>query len=159
MSNYFREHGVPEVKLYDDGRTKQAFKDGTDINRILAAFQKTGAISHLNKYEPMYGDFESFDFLQAHLQINKGDKIFSELPSEIRREFGQSPAEFFRFVNDPVNKDRLAEVFPVLAKPGKFAFDMSMRTPPGGSMDPDAPDVDAGVPPPVAPAPPGTEGA
>ncbi len=152
MSMYYREHGKPEPKLYNDGMTKQAFKDETDINRILNMANKTGAISHLNKYEGMYGDFEEFDFLGAQLQIRKAGEIFEALPPELRREFQQSPKQFFEFVNDPANKDRLSEIFPELAKPGKYVPDLSNRTPPGGSNDPDAVDPDAVVPP-VAPGP------
>ncbi len=152
MSMYFMEHGVPEPKVYEDGRTKQAFKDETDINRILNMANKTGAISHLNKYQGMYGNFEAFDFLGAQLQIRQAGEIFEALPPELRREFQQSPRLFFEFVNDPVNKDRLSEIFPDLAKPGNYALDMSMRTPPGGTTDPDAVDPDAEIPP-VAPDP------
>ncbi len=158
MSMYFREHGHARVPEYESpGRTKQAFKDETDINRILARFNREGAISHLNKFQGMYGDFESFDFLQAQLQIRKAGEIFEALPAELRREFQQSPSLFFEFVNDPANKDRLPQIFPDLAKPGNYALDMSPKTPPGATGDPDAPDPDAGVPP-VAPAsPPGTD--
>ncbi len=152
MSMYYRENLDFWKPVYDDGRTKQAFQDETDINRILAVANKQGAISHLAKYEGMYGDFEQFDFLAAQLQIRKGDEIFEALPAELRREFSQSPRLFFEFVNDPANKGRLKEIFPDLAKPGDYPLDMSMRTPPGGTTDPDAVDPDAVVPP-VAPDP------
>lgn len=151
MSMYWMEHGEPETLVYDDGRTKQAFKSQTDINRILAMANKTGAISHLAKYEGMYGDFEEFDFLAAQLQIRKAGEIFEALPAELRREFQQSPNMFFEFVNDPKNKDRLSEIFPVLAEPGSYPLDMSMRTPPGATTDPDRVDPDAEVVPPAAP--------
>ncbi len=152
MSLYYRDHGEPEKIIFGKGRTKQAFKDGTDINRILARANKEGAISHLAKYEGQYGDFEAFDFLDAQLQIRKAGEIFEALPPELRREFQQSPQMFFGFVNDPANKDRLKEIFPDLAKPGNYPLDMSSRTPPGATTDPDSPDPDAVVPP-VAPDP------
>ncbi len=149
---YYREHGLSEPIVWGESRTKQAFREETDINRILAIGNKTGAISHLAKYEGTYGDFEQFDFLTAQLQIRKGDEIFEALPAELRREFSQSPRLFFEFVNDPANKGRLKDIFPDLAKPGDFPLDMSMRTPPGATTDPDAVDPDAVVPP-VAPDP------
>ena len=37
--------------LYKDGRTKQSFRDETDINQIMKRAQVTGTISHLNKHE------------------------------------------------------------------------------------------------------------
>ncbi len=153
MSMFFRQNGIPRVPVYGPSRTKQAFKHDCDINRLLARAQKSGSLDHLTKYEGMYGDFEQFDFLAAQLQIRKAGEIFEALPSELRREFQQSPRLFFEFVNNPLNKDRLKDIFPALAKPGNFDLDMSMKTPPGATGDPDAPDPDAGGP----PVPPATE--
>ncbi len=104
---------------YKDGRTKQSFKDETDINKILQRAQVTGTISHLAKYEARYGDFSSFDFLEAQIKLSEGRTMFAELPSEIRREFNQSPPEFFDYVNDPANAERLEELLPALAQPGR----------------------------------------
>ncbi len=118
-----------KVKKYDDGRTKQAFKAETDINKILARAQKTGTISHLAKHQAKYGDFADFDFFEATQQLTRGREIFDELPSEIRQEFGQSPAEFFKFVNDPANRDRLDTIMPVLAKPGRQNIDVRGNRP------------------------------
>ena len=50
MSNYYQENGQFYVPEYKDGRTKQSFKDSTDINKILKKAQRTGSIAHLNKY-------------------------------------------------------------------------------------------------------------
>jgi len=114
---------------YGDGRTKQAFKDQTDINKILAKAQRTGTISHLAKYQGEYGDFTDVDdLLTAYQRLERGNQIFSELPSEVRAEFKQDPASFFKFVNDPANIDRLDEVLPQLAKPGTQLPDVLGKT-------------------------------
>ncbi len=105
--------------VFNDGRTKQSFRDETDINQILKRAQKSGTISHMTKFQPRYGDFSNFDFLEAQVMLAKGGTIFDELPVELRREFNQSPAEFFDYVNDPANKERLAELLPALAEPGR----------------------------------------
>ena len=105
--------------VYDDGMTKQSFKDSTDINKLLARAQVTGTLSHLEKHEGVYGDFSDFDFFEANQMLARGKSIFEELPSEIRKEFNQSPAEFFAFVNDPKNAGKLKEVLPELAAPGR----------------------------------------
>lgn len=117
-------------KVYNDGRTKQAFKDETDINRIMQRAQATGTLSHLAKYQPQYGDFGNFDFFEAQLNLTRGREIFDALPAEIRREFNQSPGDFFKFVNDPANADNLHKVLPGLAKPGRQNLDVSGKTPP-----------------------------
>ncbi len=112
---------------YNDGRTKQAFKDQCDINLILKKAQRTGAISHLNKHEGSYGDFADFDFFEAQTQLAKAGQIFDELPSEVKREFDQNPSKFFEYANNPDNVGRLAELLPEIAQPGTLATS-PMRT-------------------------------
>ncbi len=108
-----------KTPIYDDGRTKQSFADETDINIILKRAQRTGTISHLAKHEGRYADFSNFDFQENLLMLSRGREIFDELPVELRSEFEQSPAQFFKYVNDPANVDRLAELLPDLARPGR----------------------------------------
>ncbi len=105
-------------KVYEDGRTKQCHKDECDIQKIMARFDRTGTISHLAKFEGVYADFSDFDFHKQTTDLARGETIFNELPAEIRREFGQSPQEFFDFVNDPENAGKLREKLPALAAPG-----------------------------------------
>jgi len=138
---------------YTDGRTKQSFKDETDINKILHRAQKAGTLSHLQRFEGRYGDFADFDFFEATLQLTKGREVFDALPSELRNEFNQSPAQFFAYVNDPANIDELSKKLPALAEPGRQNIDMSGRTPPD---DPIAAPV-AATPPPVVSPPAATE--
>ncbi len=109
---------VPD-KDYSDGRTKQSFADETDINKILQRAQSTGTISHLAKHEGVYSDYADFDFLTAQVRLSQGREIFDDLPSELRNEFNHSPAAFFKYVNDPANKARLAQLLPALALPGR----------------------------------------
>ncbi len=106
------------AKDYSDGRTKQCHKDECDINKIMARFEVTGTISHVNKYQGVYADFSDFDFNEQTRRLTAGREVFDALPAEVRREFGQSPAAFFDFVNDPANKDDLLEKIPALAEPG-----------------------------------------
>ena len=110
---------VSEEKQYTDGLTKQGFKDSTDINKIFAKAANGQTISHLAKYEGVYGDFSDIgDLLESNERLQKGMTIFQELPSEVRNEFKNDAGAFFKFVNDPANVNRLAEVLPHLAKPG-----------------------------------------
>lgn len=115
-------HKVLELrpeKVFNDGRTKQAFKDECDVNKILYQAQKTGAISHLNRFGGEYGDFSDIpDLLEAHKRLERAEYIFDSLPSEVKREFNQSPAEFFTFANDPDNAGRLKEIWPSIAEKG-----------------------------------------
>lgn len=123
---------------YSDGRTKQSFKDECDINKILYRFAKTGTLSHVAKYGGEYAEFGEFNFHDAQNKLARGLEIFESLPGEIRREFGQDPARFFAFVNDPENADKLHTVLPGIAKPGN-QLPAARRTPQNVPADPPPP--------------------
>lgn len=115
--NLFRDKKTPSDVITENVRTVQAYKDQTDINKLLAKHGAKQALSHIEVFGGEYGDFENIDLLEAHQRINRAEEIFQALPGELRREFGSAPT-FLKFVNDPKNKDRLPEVFPELAKRG-----------------------------------------
>ena len=109
---------VPD-KIYDDGRTKQCHADECNIEKIMARYNVTGTISHLAKYEGSYADFSDFDFHEQTTMLTRGREIFDALNAELRQEFGQSPAAFFAYVNDPANVNELRKKLPGLAQPGQ----------------------------------------
>jgi phage internal scaffolding protein len=110
--------GTKQPDDYSDGRTKQSFKDETDVNNIIAKHTRMGTLSHLEQFGGQYGDFSDFDFQEAQNQIAKANSMFEQLPANLRKEFKNDPAAFLEFVNDEENRDRLDEVMPELAKPG-----------------------------------------
>ncbi len=105
--------------VYQDGRTKQSFKDEADITKIMARADRAGTMSHLQKFQGVYADFSDFDFVEQTSKLTQGREIFDELPAEVRQEFGQSPAKFFNYVNDPANVGKFHEKLPGLAAPGR----------------------------------------
>ncbi len=116
---------VTQVERYTDGRTKQCFKNECDIEKIMARADKAGTISHLEKFEGVYADYSDFDFFEQTTKLTAGNEIFAELPAEIRREFNQSPAEFFAYANNPENVDKLRQLLPALAAPGTQRLETS----------------------------------
>ena len=149
---------------YPDGRTKQSFKDQTDINKILYKAQKTGTISHLQKHGGEYGDFSDIgDLLSAHNRLERGRAIFADLPSEVRREFKQDVGAFFKYVNDPQNVDKLPDLLPALAKKGDQIVDVNKKIAQatgGASLgaDPAPPPAQPAASATADPAPPDTSG-
>ena len=109
---------APEDMDYSDGRTKQSFKDETDVNLIIQKHTRMGTLSHLEQWGGQYGDLSDFDFQEAQNQIAKATSMFEELPAAVRKKFANSPEKFLEFVNHPDNSDRLAEALPELAEPG-----------------------------------------
>lgn len=132
---------------YNDGRTKQAFKDETDIVKMLSRAQAAGTMSHLEQYQGSYGDFAEFDFFESIIMLTKGREVFDALPSELRSEFNQSPSQFFDYVNDPANADDLHKKLPALAKPGRQNIDLSGKTAPDDRQGAPAADLSAGAEP------------
>ena len=61
--------GTKQPTDYSDGRTKQSFKDETDVNQIIAKHTRMGTLSHLEQWGGQYGDWSDFDFQEAQNQI------------------------------------------------------------------------------------------
>ena len=119
MSQYFEENGGFYVPVYDDGRTKQSFKDSTDVNKILRKHIKSGTIETLARIQGQYGDFSDFDFMDAQNRVAAAKSLFEQLPAELRKEFNQDPGEFLAFANDPANTDVLNEKLIGAIQPGR----------------------------------------
>lgn len=121
----------PKPKKYDDGMTKQAFKDSTDVNKILTRQARAGTLSHLDRFAGRYGDFTGFDFQDQQNKLAQGKSIFEQLPAEIKREFKQDPTAFFDFVNKHADDpEKLRKVLPGLARPGDQLASLNHRKAP-----------------------------
>lgn len=119
MSAYFGKHGKPEIRKYTPhGRTKQSQKNETDINMLLERASRSDSLSHLDKYQPLYGDYAGYDFEKHINTITAGQGIFEQLPAEVKREFDQSAQKFFEYVTDDKNKERLPQLLPKIANRG-----------------------------------------
>lgn len=118
---YFKKHGKPEERKYTQhGRTKQSFKDSCDINKLLEKGARQGGLSHLERHGARYGDFASIDWENLPMQLAEGRQVFNELPAELKREFNQDPSQFFDYVTDPQNENRLTELLPAISQRGNF---------------------------------------
>lgn len=109
--------GTKQPTDYSDGRTKQSFKDETDVNQIVAKHTRMGTLSHLEQWGGEYGDWSDFNFQEAQNQIARANSMFEQLPSAVRNQFSNDPARFLEFVNDPENADDLDKKLPELAAP------------------------------------------
>jgi phage internal scaffolding protein len=104
--HFIDEHGEPIPTL-----TKQEFKEECDVNNVLKRYDSTGLITHVNTATAHYGDFTEVNEYQQSLNaVMDAQRAFSELPSEIRKEFANDPGKFFEFATDPKNSDRMVEL-------------------------------------------------
>lgn len=86
---------------HEPSMTKQAMKDESDINRILAKFQRTRLLDYVSQHEPTYQDLPSgFDFETAQNVIQEGMSAFHALPANVRRHFDNDPARFLESIHN-----------------------------------------------------------
>ena len=89
-------------------RTQQSFKDETDINAIMAKYQKTGLIDHVNEHGAHYGDQpQAEDFHAAMNMVASTSSMFEELPSSTREQFDNDPAQFLEYLSDEERREEL----------------------------------------------------
>lgn len=100
-------------------RTKQEFKDETDITLLVERYRKTGyfydPLSGERKQPrmPMFEDFSGdFDFAQAQEIVRRGNAEFSKVPAYIRRMFEDSPEAFLAVAGNPAQVEKFAEISP-----------------------------------------------
>lgn len=98
-------------------KTRQEFKAECDINNILAGYNKTGLVTHVNKYQGQYADVTgNIDYQLALNAVIAGTDAFDSLPSNIRKRFENDPKLFLDFVSDPDNRNEMIRLG--LCKPG-----------------------------------------
>ena len=119
-----------------EGLTEQSHKDECDMNYILKEYTKTGYIRHAKENEGRYDDISVQDFQDAMFKVAEANNLFNALPAGIRKEFGQDPAAFLGFVQNPDNAGRLQELGIIHGNDG---------------VDINGVKTDAPVPPPVEP--------
>lgn len=92
-------------------KTKQSFRELCNINTIIAKYNHTGLISHVNKREAVYGDVSNVPDYQAAMNIvNTAHDVFSSLPSDLRARFSNDPAKYLEFVSDPSNVEEAVKL-------------------------------------------------
>lgn len=91
--------------------TDQSFEPQSNVNNIMAKYRKTGQISHLSRKQGIYADVSEVpDFMTALTIVNDATQKFMDLPSDIRKRFGNDPANMVDFLADPKNQKEAIEL-------------------------------------------------
>ena len=102
------------------GRTKQSFAEESNINVIMAKYEKTQMLTHLNTHQGNYGSFIGYaDYHTSMNAIRLAEEMFMAIPATTRAEFDNDPARFLEFVQDEKNHDRMVELGLAYAKPSE----------------------------------------
>jgi phage internal scaffolding protein len=103
-----KERKRVQVYFSDESLTHSYFAEDCDINVIMAQYEKSGLIEHVNRYNGSYGDFTDVSDYQSSLNaVLEAQEAFDSLPAKVRSRFSNDPAEFLSFVNDSSNKDEM----------------------------------------------------
>lgn len=120
MVEFYTRYKAPKSPVADSSKpslTQQEFKESCDINNILAKFavqaQALGVEPSLlmPQDQGTYGDFSNLDdFQTAQNKIAFLNDQFSNLPSNVRRKFGDDLNTFIGAISDPSRIDELGEM-------------------------------------------------
>lgn len=105
---------VPRVAVEfdpDEGVTQQSFKEQCDVNNILKKFERTGMLEHAARFAGEYGDFIAADDYHGYMnKVVEAQQMFDQMPAGWRKRFGNDPANFLAFMDDPANEAEMREM-------------------------------------------------
>lgn len=109
MSNITPEHLRRKVTLEcGPSMTEQAHADQVNIHSIMKKYKETGMVDHMAAHSGDYADMVGApDYLEAQNIIAEANSLFASIPSYIRDDFGNDPAQFLDFLQDPANKQQM----------------------------------------------------
>lgn len=116
MSEVQFRHGYsPQLHVYAPSggvmRTKQEFKDESDINVIMARYMATGVLpEQINAAQAQYLDATGYDYQEAQNLIAGANSLFEMLPSSIRNRVDNDPGKLLEFLRDPNNRKEAEEM-------------------------------------------------
>lgn len=140
MSKFRTNYGERLKVTLNTGKksnVQQNMKDECDINKIIEKYKLTGQAPVMYK-NPIYDDFSMVEDYQSSLNIiAQAHEQFENLPSSIRSQFSNDPAEFLSFVNDPNNIEAMQEMG-LIEKPKKQFDDKGYEIKPVATQEPQA---------------------
>lgn len=112
--SYFDRPPQVGLSCAEPSRTQQQFLQESDINYIVAKYADFEGFvdpSIPRKVKPQYGDFAELGDYQDHMNtVLKVQKIFDDLPADVRIQFENNPALFAEFASNPSNLEELAKI-------------------------------------------------
>lgn len=99
--------------------TIQSEKDNCDINVIMNRYATCGTPLpyRTDGVEPVYADVSELgDYMENYQRCKQAEEMFNSLPSALRKELDNNPANLLPFIQDEKNKERCYE-YGLLNKP------------------------------------------
>lgn len=99
--------------------TIQSEKDNCDINVIMNRYATCGTPLpyRTDGVQPVYADVSELgDYMENYQRCKQAEEMFNNLPSALRKELDNNPANLLPFIQDEKNKERCYE-YGLLNKP------------------------------------------
>lgn len=99
--------------------TIQSEKDNCDINVIMNRYATCGTPLpyRTDGVQPVYADVSDLgDYMENFQRCKQAEEMFNALPSTLRKELDNNPANLLPFIQDEKNKERCYE-YGLLNKP------------------------------------------
>lgn len=99
--------------------TIQSEKDNCDINVIMNRYATCGTPLpyRTDGVQPVYADVSELgDYMENFQRCKQAEEMFNALPSALRKELDNNPANLIPFIQDEKNKERCYE-YGLLNKP------------------------------------------
>lgn len=85
-----------------DSRTKQSFRDESDINNIMDKYMKTGVMDYVKENPGQYIDLpDVMDYQNSMNLVIAAGEAFDGLPGTVRKRFENNAVQFLEFMHDP----------------------------------------------------------
>lgn len=99
-----------DLDQFAPSMTRQEFAEECDINTIMARYEASGALSHVNRAEPLYMDFTEVPPLREAMAFMDAAAIaFNSLPASVRAQFGNDPVAYVDFAQKSENIGKMRE--------------------------------------------------
>lgn len=90
--------------------TVQAEEPNCNINNIMQRYATQGILPPTNGTEPQYADVSNIgDYMECLQVVQNAQQAFDSLPSALRKELDNNPANLVTFIQNPANKERCVE--------------------------------------------------
>lgn len=92
--------------------TVQSEKDNCDINVIMNRYATCGTpLPYRNDgVQPVYADVSELgDYMENYQRCKQAEEMFNALPSALRKELDNNPANLLPFIQDKANESRCIE--------------------------------------------------
>lgn len=100
------------IEFVEPTMTVQSEKDNCDINVIMNRYATCGTPLpyRTDGVQPVYADVSELgDYMENYQRCKQAEEMFNSLPSALRKELDNNPANLIPFIQDKRNESRCIE--------------------------------------------------